>query len=499
MDVFSYLPLIGILIAGLSTIANWIWGSNTKYRNLISTIASIIAFLSVVAMIPGLLAGKIYAVTLFKIANGISIKFRSDSLGLLFALVITSMWIIVNVYTIGYMGHEEHKHRFFTFFSLAVFAALGIALAENLLALFIFYEILTLSTYPLVAHVQTEEAFKAGAKYLIFTMTGGGFLLAAMVATYFLAGSLSLSQPGLLAGVHGASVLTLRVLFFAFLIGFGVKAAIMPMHYWLPAAMVAPTPVSTLLHAVAVVKAGVFGILRLVVNIYGLDLVRQLSLGIILAVIASFTIVVASVIALRQDHLKKRLAYSTIAQLSYIVLGAALASPFGIIAAMFHIVGHAFAKGTLFMCAGTITHETGYTNVSQLDGVGKRMPYTMTAFTIGALSMIGLPPLGGFITKWYLGIGATGNGWIWILAVLAVSTLLNCGYFLPIIYAAFFKEAKSELQTHEESHGHGHGELREGDGIPSMVAPLMTTAILAVVVFFWPNLFIALARLATKI
>ena len=492
MEIVSPLPVIGILAAGLTSLATAIWGQTAKNRAIFGITGSIIAFLSVVAMIPGALKGTIYAVTLIKFLPGISIKFRADSLGLLFAIVSSSMWVLVNIYTIGYMDHEEHKHRFFAFFALAIFAALGIALSENLVNLFLFYEILTLSTYPLVVHAGTKEAYKAGIKYLVYTLTGGGFLLAGIVITYFLTGTLSLSQPGILASANATPAL-LRTLFFFFLIGFGVKAGIMPMHHWLPSAMVAPTPVSTLLHAVAVVKAGVFGILRTVYFIFGVDLMKQLGLGWILATFAAVTILAASIIAIRQDHLKRRLAYSTISQLSYIVFAAALLSPAATIAAFIHIAAHAFSKGTLFMCAGMITHETGKTNVSQMKGLANRMPVTMAMFSIAAFSMIGAPPLAGFVTKWFLGQGALQANQPYLVLVLIFSAVLNMAYFLPIIYTAYFDKPGEEIEPVENL-------PRETS--PYMLWPVVGTATMTFILGIFaglPGLPMSIAKLASTI
>ncbi|RJQ32706.1 MAG: monovalent cation/H+ antiporter subunit D family protein [Actinobacteria bacterium] len=464
MTVISPLPVIGIVASGLAGLLTAIWGNNTRLRNTFGTVGSVIAFASVAAMIPGALQGKIYSITLLKLFSGASISFRADSLGLLFATVSSFMWVIVNIYTIGYMGHEEHKHRFFSFFAMAIFSALGIALSANLINFFIFFELLTLSTYPLVVHAGTEEAYKAGIKYLIYTLTAGGFLLAAIVITYFLAGSLSLAEAGLLNNASGASPLLLRTLFIFYIIGVGVKAGIMPMHHWLPSAMVAPTPVSTLLHAVAVVKAGAFGVLRVVLSIYGIDLMSKLGLGITLMVIASFTIVVASIIAIKQDHLKRRLAYSTIGQLSYIVFGAALLTPAGILAAMIHIANHAVTKGTLFMCAGIITHETGKTNISQLDGIAKRLPITMGAFSVACLGMIGVPPLAGFVSKWYLGIGVAQSQRPFFVSILLVSSILNAAYFLPIVWRAYFKQPEEKIKKEER------------ESVITMLGPITATA-----------------------
>lgn len=488
MEIISPLPIIGIIIAGLTSLATAIWGGETRYRNLFGTVGSIIAFISVAAMIPGALHGKIYVFTMVKLLPGISIKFRADSLALLFATVSSSMWVLVNFYTIGYMDHEEHKHRFFTFFALAIFSAMGIALSENLVNLFLFYEILTLSTYPLVMHAGTKEAFKAGTKYLVYTLTGGGFLLLAIIVTYFLTNSLSLSSHGLLAGSTVAPIY-LRLLFFSFLIGFGVKAGIMPMHHWLPSAMVAPTPVSTLLHAVAVVKAGVFGILRLVYSIYGPALMQKLSLGIALAWIAATTVILASIIAIKQDNLKRRLAYSTISQLSFIVLGIALISPNSLVGAMIHIANHAFTKGTLFMCAGIIMHETGFTNISQMKGVAKRLPITMAAFSIAALGMMGTPPVAGFVSEWIIGAGAIQAKQPVFLAIIIGNALLDAIYFMPIIYTAYFAKPDKAY------------ELKKTETTPYMLRPIIGTVSMTFVLGIFagmPGLPMSIANLASK-
>ena len=436
MEVNSIIPFIPIAIAGLAAILIFIKGETAFYRNLWSTAASLIAFIFMAAMIPRALRGTIYVYKLSHMVGGLSLIFRADALGLAFGMVSSSMWVFVNIYAIGYMEHEHHKKRFFAFFAVAICCAFGIALAENLFTLYLFYELLSIATYPLVMHVGTPEAMKAGTRYLIYTLSGGGVLLIAIMITYFISGNLSLSQAGLFSITDGASIL--RMVFFLYLIGFGIKAAIMPLHHWLPSAMVAPTPVTTLLHAVAVVKAGVFGILRTVYSIYGIELMRQLHLGTTLAVIASITVLVASLIAIQQDHIKRRLAYSTISQLSLIVLAAAMLSPAGILASLIHIANHAFTKGTLFMCAGVITEETGVTHVSQMKGIAKRLPGTMVIFSIAALGMIGLPPFAGFVTEWFTGVGAFQGGQVAFIAVLVANGILDALYLLPILYTAYF-------------------------------------------------------------
>jgi multicomponent Na+:H+ antiporter subunit D len=492
MDTASFIPLIPIIAAGLAGVLIFVNGDKAFWRNLWSTIASIVAFLAVLSMVPGTLAGKVYVAHVLNLLD-LTLTLRVDYLGLLFGLVASAMWVVVNVYTIGYMDHEHEKQRFFAFFGLSMFAAFGIAFAENLFTLFIFYELLSLCTYPLVTHAGTKEAFKAGAKYLIYTLGGGGFLLAGIMITYFVTGDLSLSGRGIFTINHGAGLLT--VVFFLYLIGFGVKAAIMPMHHWLPRAMVAPTPVSTLLHAVAVVKAGAFGVLRLIYNVFGVDLLGELGLGLVLAYMAGFTILTASIIAIRQDNLKRRLAYSTISQLSYIVLGGALLAPAAAIGAMTHIANHAFTKGTLFMCAGIIAEETGKKNISQLNGMGRRLPLTMAAFSIAAFGMIGFPPLAGFMTKWYLGIGAGEINQPLFMWVLVGSSILNSIYFLPIIYRAFFlpPDAGEEKALALPKN--------RFETAPTMLVPIMTTTVASVVLGLFagaPGLPMSVAKLATS-
>lgn len=440
-EVSSILPVIPIAAAGLAGMLTFITGEKAFWRNLWSTAASLIAFAAILSMVPGALAHKVYVANILNLA-GLSMAFRVDDLGLLFAMVSSSMWVLVNLYAIGYMEHEHAKKRFFGFFALSLFSAFGIAFSENLFAFFIFYETLSLCTYPLVVHEQTEEAFKAGAKYLIYTLGGGGVLLVAIIITYFVTGNISLDAPGIFSISNGSGLL--KVLFFMYLIGFGVKAAIMPLHHWLPRAMVAPTPVSTLLHAVAVVKAGVFGVLRLIYYIYGVDLMAKLGLGHILTAIAAFTMIAGSLIAINQDNLKRRLAYSTISQLSFIVLAGSLLSPAAALIAMVHIANHAFTKGTLFMSAGIIAEETGVKEISGMKGIAKRLPWTMAIFTIASLGMVGIPPFAGFVSEWFLGVGSVQSGQLILIVAIAVNAILDAVYFFPIIYTAYFDKPDKE-------------------------------------------------------
>ena len=411
-------------------------------------------------------------VELFSLLPGLSIALHSEPLSILFALVARGLWIVTSVYAIGYMraNQEKHQTRFYVCFAVAIFGAMGVAFAANLLTLFLFYEVLTLSTYPLVAHKGDDKA-RAGARtYLgILLATSIGLFLPAMLWTYAVAGTLDFRAGGILEGTIGGTAATVLLLLYLFGIG---KAAVMPIHRWLPAAMVAPTPVSALLHAVAVVKAGVFTLAKVVIYIFGLDFLVNVPHEVIAAYIAGFTIVASSVLALRQTNIKRMLAYSTVSQLSYIVLAVLVLTPLSGMGGIIHIVAHAVAKITLFFAAGAIYVASKKTEIHQLDGIGFRMPITMGAFAIAALSMIGVPPTGGFVSKWYMIAGAFQNDSYFVLGVLSLSTALNAAYFLPVIFRAFFRR-----ETEAPAKSHGEAPL-------PMVAAICVTATLTLLVFF---------------
>jgi len=437
MEVIDLRPMLAPALSLACGIIVFLVGDRPFWRRFWSLSAATVKLVIVFSMLPGVLQGTVYRYSMIEFTPGIGLGFRVDALGMFFSLVSSTLWLITTFYAIGYMEHEHERARFFGFFALCVSTTVGIAFAENLLTLFLFYEMLTICTYPLVVHEETPEAMAAGRKYLVYTLIGGVFVLLGTAVTYQWAGTLSLAGRGILDISVGTQALTL--LFVSFVIGFGVKAAIMPLHGWLPSAMVAPAPVSALLHAVAVVKAGAFGILRIVFCVFGVELLRDLGLGVWLAVAASVTIVTASLIALTQDNFKRRLAYSTISQLSYIVLGAALLTPLAALGAIVHIANQAFQKITMFFVAGAIQRTTGKTNIHEFAGIGFQMPYTMGAFTVAALGFIGVPLTAGFVSKWYLSLGAMESGdWIFVV-VLITSSILNAAYWLPIIYMAFFK------------------------------------------------------------
>ena len=380
--------------------------------------------------------------TRWSLAPGLDLVLHADALSVLFVTLSTLLWLVTTIYAIGYLENTPHRSRFFGFFSLCVTATVGLALAGNLFTFVIFYEILTLATYPLVAHKGTPEALRGARIYLAYTLTGGILLLIGTIWLRTIAGPLEFAEGGILGSIEGLDPMILGIIFLLLMTGLGVKAALFPLHGWLPRAMVAPAPVSALLHAVAVVKAGAFGIVRVVYDVYGIEFAASLGLLTPLAIAASVTIIYGSVKALSQDHLKKRLAYSTVSQVSYIALGAAILGPLATIGGVVHLVHQGLMKITLFFAAGNYAETLGIHKISEMNGVGRRMPGTTIAFTIGTLGMIGLPPVAGFVSKWYLGLGAVEAGIAaWILPVLVASSLLNAAYFLPILYRAWFLRA----------------------------------------------------------
>lgn len=476
-------PLLAILVSLCAAPLIALSGKNPNLREFWTFLAAGIKFVLILSMTGYILSGNIYTYEIWQILPGLSIKLKIDGFGMLFGLVASSLWIVTSMYSIGYMrGLDEHAQtRYFTFFAIALSATIGVAFSGNLLTLYLFYEILSLSTYPLVTHHQDEEARGGGRKYLTYLLgTSIGLALPAMLITYYLTGSLEFSS----AGVFGSDIskFMLGALLFMFMFGFA-KAGMMPFHSWLPGAMVAPTPVSALLHAVAVVKVGVFSILRILTGIFGVNLLAGQDLNTLICIIASFTVITASLIALSQDNLKRRLAFSTIGQLSYIILGAGLASKLGVTGAMLHISMHAFGKITLFFCAGAIFVATGKKYISQMVGIGYRMPITMAAFFIGSLSVIGLPPAGGLISKLMMVQGAMQADMIWVLVIYLISSFLNAAYFLPIVYKAFFCEEKESMF-----------EKKVNEAPLFCVLPLSITAVMSVVLFLFPGLFSSFAK-----
>ena len=494
--IVSIKPLLAVLVSSVGALFIIGTGKKPNLRESWSIIAGVLKLIIILSMIPAVVYDKkIIAYSLFNILPGIEIGFRVDAFGLLFAMGASILWIATSFYSIGYMrSTKEHSQtRYFTCFAVALSATIGVAFSANLFTMFLFYEVLTIITYPLVAHKGTPEAKAGGRKYAIYLLGAAkAFLVAAIILTYNLTGTLEFSKDGIFPGImQSENPGLLYIIFILFLFGFA-KSALMPLHSWLPAAMVAPTPVSALLHAVAVVKTGVFTVLRVIFFVFGTDLMLDIGVDVFIITFTSVTIIASSIIALSMDNLKARLAFSTISQLSYIILGAALLTPSAMVGGIIHITNHAFSKITLFFCAGSIYVSSHKTEVSQLSGIGKKMPWTMAAFALATLSMIGVPPASGFITKWYLVIGSLERNSLVVLTVLLVSSFLNAAYFVPILYKAFFKKENSNS---EEEISLQDKNLKEN---PFLVVPLSLTAIVSVILGLYPDFIVHIAEMVVK-
>jgi len=475
MTFESTRPLWAVLV---SLIAIPLILASTRRPNLRETwtlLAALIKVGLVLSMLPWVLGGRTAVCTLWQFAPGIELALRVDTMGYIFALVASSLWVLTSFYSIGYVrGAGEHKQtRYFATFALCLSATIGIAFSANLLTFVIFFETLTLATYPLVLHKETDIA-KAGArKYLCYTLPAGLCLLLVTAWCVSLTGTAEFTPGGFLQGV-GLSTESARWMLVFFILAVGVKAGIIPLHSWLPAAMVAPTPVSALLHAVAVVKAGVFGVLRVTGYVFGPEMLREIGAWTALAWLAAFTLTVASLLAMRQDNLKRRLAYSTVGHLSYIVLGAALLSGTSWTGSLLHLMFHATMKITLFFCAGAIYVRTHKENISDMHGIGRQMPFTMAAFAVGSLGLAGIPGVNGFVSKWNLAVGALHADQVVFVVILLISGILNAAYFFPIVHVAFFRKNKAFPSY--------------GEASPFMVVPLCLTALLSIVLGIAPNL-----------
>jgi len=472
-----FIPLAGAVLISLS-------GRWPNVREGVTLVTATLLFLTVASLVPTVFAGGRPEATLIEMLPGLPIYFQVEPLGMLFALVASGLWIANSIYSIGYMrgNNEANQTRFYVCFALALASTMGIAFAGNMVTLFIFYEALTLTTYPLVTHKGTPEAVRAGRTYLgILLGTSIGLQLLAILWTWQIAGTLDFTAGGILSGKASGPIVGVLLLLYMYGIG---KAALMPLHRWLPAAMIAPTPVSALLHAVAVVKAGVFTVMKVVVYIFGIDFLRDSGQNQWLMYIAAATLLIASLVALTKDNLKARLAYSTISQLAYVVLGAALATRWGIIGGSMQIAMHAMGKITLFFCAGAIYTATRKTEISDMAGLGRAMPFTFGAFMIGAMSIIGLPPLGGLWSKWYLILGAAETGEILMIAILMLSSLLNVAYLLPVVARGFFLPALRPASVGAAA-APARGGIQEAPLL--CVVPLCLTAFGCLLLFFFAD------------
>ncbi|UAW98692.1 monovalent cation/H+ antiporter subunit D family protein [Halopseudomonas nanhaiensis] len=472
-ELLPLLLLLSSLIPGVLIFA--LREDQVRLRVGLNIGAVLLKLLLVGLMLYGVSAGYFYRFTLSFLPQA-DLILQADALSLQFITLSSVLWLATTFYAIGYLEDSPLRSRFFGYFSLCVCATVGIALAGNLVTFLLFYEMLTLATFPLVVHRGTPQALAAGRIYLTYTLAGGALVLVGVALLHVQAGSPDFVPGGYLTADDARNP-TYIAAFALLLAGLGVKAAIVPLHGWLPRAMVAPAPVSALLHAVAVVKAGAFGIIRVVYDVFGPELMEDLQLHVPLLALSAATIIYGSVMALKQSELKKRLAYSTVSQVSYILLGVALLGPIAAVGALAHLVHQGLMKVTLFYCAGNLAETLGIHSIHELDGSGRRMPLTMMAFSIGALGMIGVPPVAGFISKWYLGLGALEVGADWALGVLVLSGLLNAAYFLPLLYRAWFRPAPA---TWPEERPLGNGRPGWGETHWMLLAPTLFTATLAV-------------------
>lgn len=471
--VYSIKPLLAVLIPAIAGLLILITGeSRRNLREFWTILAASLNFTLILSLLPQALNNQTVICHIASVAANLDFQLRVDSLGIFFALISSGLWIVTSFYSIGFMraGGYQQQTRYFFCFALIISAAIGIAFSGDLFSLFIFYEILTVSTYPLVVHKETAEAVASGRKYLIYTLSGGALILLAISLTYWHAGSVSFVPGGFLPDMTSG---LFYAIFAAFILGFGVKAGLMPMHEWLPSAMVAPTPVSALLHAVAVVKAGVFGILRVLWYVFGPERLQTSGANLIMLYFVGVTVLVAALLALVENNLKRRLAFSTINSLALIILGAALLTESSIVGSMLHLVNHALMKITLFFVAGAIYTQTHKEKVSELSGIGRQMPLTMACFAAASFGLAGLPPFCGFVSKWYLCLGSIESGHLLFLGLILCSALLDIAIFFPIVYRAFFLPPAGEQHIKEA---------------PKLIlVPTIFCALLTVVMGIYPN------------
>ena len=473
----SFLTMLPVWVLMTSFLAAMIIFMLPEHRHGLRTTINIVAALIKIAFIILLLrlvAQQYTPVVSFELLPGLYFVLKADALAMLFAGLSSILWLCTTIYAIGYLENSPNRSRFFGYFSLCVASTMGISLAGNLFTFLIFYELLTLSTYPLVVHRGTQQALNAGRIYLTYTLIGGLVLLLGVACVYAFVGDIAFGDTTKMAEFVAREPVSAAVIFLLLISGMAVKAALFPVHGWLPKAMVAPAPVSALLHAVAVVKAGAFGVIRVVYDVFGVALSWQQGYLFVLSIFASFTILYGSWRAIQQIDIKKRLAFSTVSQVSYILLGVTLLGPIGTIGGLVHLLHQGLMKVTLFFCAGNYAETLGIHKITELNGTGKRMPYTSIAFTVGALGMIGLPPIAGFISKWYLGTGALAANMQWVIWVLLASSLLNATYFLPLLHRIWFLPQKGPWPDEVSN------QKKYRDAIPLLLIPTLITAGLSI-------------------
>ena len=482
----SVLPVIIVFTPWLALLSAALWGkARPKLARALYVGITAATLCLILPFYARALDGAVTTQRLLGVVSGISLSLRIDTVGFYFAILLAFLWLLATVFSLGYI--HERQTRYYCFMALNLSFCIGVAFSANMFTLFIFYELMSLCTYPLIIHDETEQARKAGLKYLVYSISAGAVILAGVLLQFFYAGTLDFTGHATLTFAD-ASKPVLLVIFSIYMLGFGVKACIMPLHGWVPDAHpAAPAPASALLSGV-ILKIGIFGIIRVMFDVFGIKQLRVLGVSLPMLIVASFTIIVGSLFAITQTDLKRRLAYSSVAQVSYIVLGLFLLTPAGAVGGLLQVANHAFMKATLFLCSGIIIHETGKRDVRELDGVGSKLPLTMLAFSVAALGMMGVPATAGFITKWELGVGSIQAHRPYFIAVLLVSSLLNAVYFLPIIYAAFFK-------------GDPVGGMLKHETKPTMLVPVLITGAFVLILGIFvtvPGLPYSLVKVITR-
>lgn len=487
----SILPLLAFalpIVAAVLTVPAQRVSEHARAALLLVVAAAVAAVALVLAA--GVASGTVYDTYILQLTPQIWMYLRVDAAGALFGATVAVLWLLALVYSLGYMRGEHRLGRYYGFFILCLAWTMGLAYAGNLLTFLIFYELFSILTYPLVVHEETPEAMAAGTKYIVYILFGGTLVLLAIVLTFFSAGVQTFTVGGILSPETDPAML--QAIFWCFLAGFGVKAALVPLHGWVPDAHpAAPAPFSAVLSGV-MVAAGSFGIIRTVFQVFGTSLLTSMGVMPYVTGVAGFTVLFAAALAVNQDNLKRRLAYSTISQMAYVVLAVSLLGPESTVGALVHITNHAFMKGGLFLCAGLFIRRLGAYNVQQLDGAARRMPITAACFAIACLGMIGTPPLSGFTSKWYLGLGMLEAEKPWLLAVLLGGALMAAIYLLPIVYRMYFREP---VITPEDR------TVAEGREAPAtMLGPLVAATAITLLLGIGaslPGMPVALARMAT--
>lgn len=450
-----------------------------KRKNLLIYVGAVLG-LTGLLVVKALTVGDT-EILLFELMENVPVVLKLDGFGKFFLVIVTIVWILAGCFSFTYMKHEKKENRYFGFYLITFGVLIGLGCAGNLITMYAFYEFMTLASFPLVIHNQSREAIMAGLKYLLYSFFGAYMALFGVFFLCRYTDTLTFTPGGTLnmelAAGHESLLLVTACLM---IVGFGVKAGMFPLHAWLPTAHpVAPAPASAALSGI-IVKAGVLAIVRTIFYMFGADFIRGTWVQYLFMTLALITVFMGSMLAFREKVLKKRLAYSTVSQLSYILFGIALLNPVGLTGSMIHMAAHAFIKCALFLCAGAIIFQTGITTVDGLKGIGKKMPVTIWCFTIVSLGLIGIPPTGGFISKWYLATGAldSGIGGFQYAGpiILLVSALLTAGYLLPVTIQGFFPGADFDYTN-----------LKKCEPSKWMTIPLVILAVLSVVIGMFPN------------